>query len=495
MLSYEEMTPPERELWNAFPEGRLVDLRVGAPDENDPAEGPGWGPERTLRAAVVTALARGANTAPPGAVTALRVIGARITGRLDLAGAEIGHLLRFEGCWFEEGPSLDGAATRTIGFVGCQVPGIDAALASVEGTLDLRRSVLHGRLSLMRARIAGELQLGGAVLSDPEGWALFAGGLVMEGGVFCRRGFTAHGGIRLLGAHLPGGLFMEGARLDNPDGPALLADNAVAQTLVFSQGFTATGTVQLRGAQISDQLTFDGAFLSGADMALDCSRMRAGELHFTPAAAPSGAVDLRGAHVSVLHDGENSWPGVVRLQGFDYVSIQSEDGLRGYDVARRVEWVRREPGYAPQPYEQLASWYRQVGHEDDARKVLLAKQRHRRGTLHPAGRVWGQLLDALVGYGYRPWLAGVWILALTALGTAVFGGETPKPVQTGQGPSFNAFVYTLDLLIPIGGLGQRTAWYWPDGSLSQWLSYTLIAAGWLLTTAVVAGVTRSLNKS
>ncbi|MFG2368709.1 oxidoreductase [Streptomyces mirabilis] len=495
MLPYEELTPPERELWDAFPEGRQVDLRAGTPGGDDPAGGADWGPERTLRAAVVTALARGGSAAPPGAVTALRVAGARITGRLDLAGAEIGHVLWFEDCWFEEGPSLYGAATRTIGILGSRAPGMDATLARIEGTLNLQRSALHGTVSLMRARIAGELKLSGAMLSASDGWALFAGGLVMEGGVFCRRGFTAHGGIRLLGAHLPGGLFMEGARLDNPDGPALLADNAVASTLVFSKGFTTQGAVCLRGAQISDQLTFDGAVLNGEDVALDCSRMQAGDVHFTPAAPPSGAVDLRGARVTALHDGEGVWPRIVRLQGFSYASIQSRDGLRGYDATRRVEWIRREPGYAPQPYEQLASWYRQVGHEDDARRVLLAKQRHRRSTLHPAGRVWGHLLDALVGYGYRPWLAGVWIMALTVLGTVVFGAHSPKQAQPGQGPPFSALVYTLDLLIPIGGLGQRTAWYWPGGSTAQWLSYALIAAGWLLTTAVVAGVTRSLNKS
>ncbi|MGW7426050.1 oxidoreductase [Streptomyces sp. NPDC054813] len=495
MLPYEEMTLPERELWDSFPEGRQVELRVGTPDEDNPARGADWGPERTLRAAVVTALARGANAAPPGAVTALRVAGARITGRLDLAGAEIGHMLRFEGCWFEEAPSFYGATTRTIGIIGSRAPGIDATLAQIGGTLDLQRSVLNGSLSLLKARIAGELQLNEAMLNGLGRWALFAGGLVMEGGVFCRRGFTAHGGIRLVGAHLPGGLFMEGARLSNSDGPALVADNAVAQTLVFSEGFTAQGAVCLRGAQISDQLTFDGAILNGEDMAMDCSRMQAGEVHFTPAARPSGAVDLRGAHVSVLHDGEGIWPDVVHLQGFSYASIQSKDGLRGYDVTRRIEWIRREPGYAPQPYEQLASWYRQVGHEDDARKVLLAKQRHRRGTLHPAGQVWGHILDALVGYGYRPWLAGVWIMALTVLGTVVFGSQSPQQTQPGQGPPFNALVYTLDLLIPIGGLGQRTAWYWTEGSIAQWLSYALIAAGWLLTTAVVAGVTRSLNKS
>ena len=180
-------------------------------------------------------------------------------------------------------------------------------------------------------------------------------------------------------------------------------------------------------------------------------------------------MDLRGAHVSVLHDGEDSWPDVVRLQGFGYASIQSEDGLRGYGMARRIAWVRREPGYAPQPYEQLASWYRQVGHEDDARKVLLAKQRHRRSTLQPAGRVWGHVLDAMVGYGYRPWLAGVWIVALAVLGTVVFGHQAPIRVQAGQGPPFNALVYTLDLLIPFGGLGQRTTWYWAEGSSAQWV--------------------------
>ncbi|MFD0531646.1 hypothetical protein ACFQ1I_41815 [Kitasatospora arboriphila] len=51
----------------------------------------------------------------------------------------------------------------------------------------------------------------------------------------------------------------------------------------------------------------------------------------------------------------------------------------------------------------------------------------------------------------------------------------------------------MDLLIPIGGFGQRTAWYWTG--LHQWLGYALIAAGWLLTTATLAGVTRSLNRS
>ncbi len=142
----------------------------------------------------------------------------------------------------------------------------------------------------------------------------------------------------------------------------------------------------------------------------------------------------------------------------------------------------------------MASWYRKVGHDDDARRVLLAKQRHRRQTLHPAARAWGHLLDATVGYGYRPWLTGVWLLALTLLGTLCFGTHSPSPVQRGEGARFQPLVYTLDLLMPIGGLGQRAAWYWSNDSL-QWLAYLLIAFGWVLTTAVIAGVTRTLQKN
>ncbi|MGJ5748755.1 hypothetical protein [Streptomyces puniciscabiei] len=156
--------------------------------------------------------------------------------------------------------------------------------------------------------------------------------------------------------------------------------------------------------------------------------------------------------------------------GFVYGSVKAvEAGERGeavgrrHPVAYRVEWIRRSPGYSPQPYEQLASRYRMAGHDDDARRVL-AKQRHRRSTPHPAARAWGHLLDVTVGNGYRPWLAGVWLLALTLLGTLSFGIRSPHPVQRGQGTRAEPLVYTLDLLIPIGGLGQPAAWYWSGDS-------------------------------
>lgn len=226
------------------------------------------GPGRTVRATVIVALLLGTNTARPGAVACLRLAGARISGHFNLAGAQVAHALWLEDCWVEEGVDLSGASTQSIAIVGSRVPGVEAGMIRIDGRLDLRRSRLesgsaspfHRRvtaLSLINATVSGAVNLNGAEITAPEEWAVSAGGLVAEGGVYCADGFVAHGEVRLMGAQLPGGLHMRGALLERPGrrGVALALDNAVASTLDFSDGFTANGTVRLRGARISDNLT------------------------------------------------------------------------------------------------------------------------------------------------------------------------------------------------------------------------------------------------
>lgn len=332
MLSYDELTSPERELWDAFPAGRRVDLRTGVPEDDRVAGGGQWGPGRTVRAAVIVALLLGANTVQPGAVACLRLAGARISGHLNLAGAQIAHALWLDDCWFEESVDLLGASTQTLVITDSRVPGIEADSVRIEGNLDLRRSLVESlasspfnhvstALSLSDARVTGGLLLNGARISAPGGWAVAAGGLVMEGGVYCNRGFVARGEVRLMGAQLPRGLFMPGAHLEDPGprGVALALNNAVASRLDFSDGFTANGSVQLRRTQISDRLSFEGAVLNGSPDGdrpdLDCRLMQAVDVDLTLARPPSGTVDLRGAQVSYLYDSEQSWPDVVELEG------------------------------------------------------------------------------------------------------------------------------------------------------------------------------------
>jgi hypothetical protein len=107
-------------------------------------------------------------------------------------------------------------------------------------------------------------------------------------------------------------------------------------------------------------------------------------------------------------------------------------------------------------------------------------------------RVWGYVQDVAVGYGYRPMRAAGWLVVLLVIGTVTFGLHHPPPMELGKGPHFNAFVYTLNLLLPIVDFGQAKAFN-PQG-LYQWLSYLLIAVGWILATTIVAGVSRAISR-
>ncbi|MEV1026336.1 oxidoreductase [Streptomyces sp. NPDC050264] len=426
--------------------------------------------------------------------------GAHVRGALALDGAEIKRLVRFEGCRFDGPVTLEGASTLAFTVTDCVLPGFVAPTAQIGGRLDLRGSTIsegpRGVLDVVHTHIAGELLLDRAHLVAPGGIALNAGGLVMQGGVFCENGFVAHGQVLVPGAELSGGLWMREARIvvATPDEIAFNGDALRASTVRMNKGFRAEGRVRLRGARIEDLLTFHEAELlgTGSSMMAVGAQVEAIDLRF--ARPPAGGVNLRNARATRIQDRPATWRAPLGLDGLMYDWMEPTAATQREDTANRLAWLRLQPAFAPQPYEQLAAYYRRLGHEDEARRVLLVRERRRRGTQRPLGRVWGWLLEATVGYGYRPWIAGIWLVLLTLLGSLVFHTHTPLPNKPGEGAPFNPVAYTLDLLIPVGGLGQRDGWHWAEGGV-QGLAYVLIALGWVLTTTVLAGVTRALSRN
>jgi hypothetical protein len=125
-----------------------------------------------------------------------------------------------------------------------------------------------------------------------------------------------------------------------------------------------------------------------------------------------------------------------------------------------------------------------------ARRVAIAKQWHRRNIFSPLNWLW----YITVGYGYRTWLAAIWLAALTVAGTFAFSHayNTHHLIATSHAPAFQPFVYTIDILLPIVDFGQKSAWT-PTGWALPW-SWSLTAAGWVLTTAAVAALTGILKR-
>jgi hypothetical protein len=351
----------------------------------------------------------------------------------------------------------------------------------------------QGEVRLLSCRIGGNLEFDGASLTNSNERALNADRLTVDQDMFCRDGFTAQGEVRLLGGHIGGNLVFDGASLTNPDGRALNAKwLTVGQNVQCREAFTAAGEVCLLDAHIAGQLEFTGARLSdpGA-LALHLEGVQAAGLFLLPAERPDGTVSLTNARIGSFHDDQETWPARLRLRGFIYDTLENDQ----IPVRARVRWLRRhEGGYTPQVYEQLAAAYRGDGRDEDARRVLIAKQWHRRRVLNPLGKLWNWLLYVTVGYGYRTWLAAVWLAGLLVAGSTVFARAYPDHMVAAKQPvpAFHPIIYTLDRLVPILNLGQKDAWI-PQGVALRW-SWVLTVAGWVLTTAVVAGLTAVLKR-
>ncbi|MFF8531693.1 oxidoreductase [Streptomyces sp. NPDC015532] len=452
--------------------------------------------------------------------------GFTVRGQVNVARARIGGVLCLDGAMLDNpgAIALDAArltaghhvrlgdgfhARGAVHFPGAQIHGdLVLAGASIVNPGDtalttdqsqIAQSVLaeglvtEGAIRVCGARIGGSLTLAGARLTHTGDWAVTASGLQVTQEMHLGGGFTARGGIDLQGAHL-GALIFDGAELDNPNGFALEGGwLTVDRQISCRRGFTARGEFSLYGARVGARVDLrEASFTNPGGLALDLERLNASALYLLPHRAPDGLVDLSHAQIGTLHDDPSAWSAHLDLRGLVYQTLINDD----VPVRARLNWLERQQhGYAPQPYDQLAAAYRQAGQEDAARLVAIHKQRRRRRTLNPAGRLLDWLLYLTVGYGYRTWLAALWLLALLALGTAVFTHSYPTHM-TAAGtptPAFHAIAYTLDVLVPIVDLGQQKAWL-PTGS-ALYCSWLLSAAGWVLTTAVAAGLSGVLKRN
>ena len=397
------------------------------------------------------------------------------SGRVNLAGAHVGGVLDLRGS------ALDGTGETALDAAGLTV---------ARDMLCMDGFTARGEVNLAGAHVGGKLNLSGSTLSSPDRSALYGDGLFVGHSMWCLDGFVAEGSVVLSRAHIGGTLSFEGATLINPGKDALDADRLVVdQSLLCVNGFVTQGKVGMRGARIGGQLAFDQAALRNpGDVALDLQEVRAATLLMRKLTERPERVRLVGAQVDALADDPSSWPSQVDLREFIYGSLSERPEISS---RQRLDWLRRNlDGYRPQLYEQLSAVYRRAGRDQDARRVAIAKQRARRRTLPAPARAWSFLLDGLVGYGYRTWLAAVWLAGFVVTGWVAFDLAHPTYLialnPPGKRPSFHAGLYALDLLLPIGDLNYQGAWIAQGWVRVLWLSWILI--GWILATAVIAAL-------
>jgi hypothetical protein len=482
------MTPAEERVWRAFPRCQDVDFR--GPAGEDPARGADWGPERTVRAAVVRALLLSAPQ-EDGETAALRLAGARITGELLLQYADIDHAVRLSDCFFEDTPVLYAARLRQLNLRGSALPALSAETLRVDGVLRLSDCRFGGPVRLGGAQVSGALFLDGAAIDEPPaGQPALQLNHVTVGDGLSAPGLRTHGEVRLSGASVAGTIDLNGARLKAGAGAvALDAETLMVEGDARLREADVLGWIGLRGAHIAGRLDLSHARLANpGDAALRASSCTIGELWLRRGPRMEGTLNLRRAQLDVLFLEPEVVPDEVLLDSLVYTSLTPHE-----PAERRLAMLERDgEGYVPHAYEQLTAAYRRIGDDPAARLVQLAKQRRRRATLPWYSRLWGHVQDATVGYGFRPLRAAGWLVSLLMAGSLVYALHHPAPLKPDEAPQFNPVFYTLDLLLPVISFGQEAA-FAPTGG-HQWLSYALVLMGWILATTVVTGITRTVSR-
>lgn len=521
-----DLTGSERLMWDAYRTGSVCDLSTRTAERDDPHADRVWGPERSVRAAVVALLLLHGPGPVPGRVASLKLRGVRISGHLSLSGGTVSPYVELQSCRFDGEIQLSETRFGTLRLVNCAIPRLEAARLHTGGDLHLSRCRVARGIRLTDAQIGTDLLISEAVVQrDSKGRAVAADGISVAQD-FHGELLQAYGEVSLRGATVGVSMNLRGALLSNPYGrralnaPQLTVGRTLYLTSValdYSRGdsdsstppygfghtpargqrgqhFECRGGLRLDDGRFGDAIDFYGArFTLTDDHEVSLRRIHAPELRFVGVRPELGRVVLSGAQVVKLVDASTSWPGPGRLsmEGFGYEILAP----RGhFPSARRLEWVEASThDYSPEPYERLAAVLRASGEDADAREVLLAKQRRRRTTLPPALRAWGYLQDWTVVYGYRPGRAALWMAVLWAAGAVLFTvhGE-PPPLKAEDYPDWNPVLFALDLLLPVIDLGQQDQWILRGGW--QWVTAALVILGWILATTVAAGASRVLRR-
>jgi uncharacterized protein YjbI with pentapeptide repeats len=405
--------------------------------------------------------------------------GAHVGGYLDLSGSKVTDKLIMNGLQVDGSVVMrDGAGFADVDLVG----------AHVGGWLGLSGSKVTGKLNMNSLQVDGSLFMGDK--------AEFAD-------------------VDLVGAHVGSQLDLSGSKVTGKlDMDSLQVSN------LFMRNKAEFADVDLRSANVGRQLDLKGSKVAGNfscpgfegqhvfmeaefDGRVDCPVAKIkGDLYLVGQFKQD--VNLSGAEIDgslqlsndqraqwadgvtlVLHDAKvldtipglaDAWAPKLDLDGFTYRSVGKADDYK--------DWFGRLGHYAPQPYDQLASVVQSQGNAEQATAIRYSsRERERNETTDLRTFAWLTTLKGLIGYGYYPYYAIRWAIALVIMGALVLrvSGEGPR-----NGMPYG-LSYSFDTLLPIIRLREKH--YQID--LKSWPRYYFYfhkIMGYVLAAFLAAGL-------
>ncbi|MFU2210249.1 hypothetical protein [Solidesulfovibrio sp. C21] len=372
--------------------------------------------------------------------------------------------------------------------------------AAIRGDIYLNKGMKSiGKITLLGSIVGGSVKCNGGQFFNPGKCAVDAESVSIKGNLDLRDA-NMDGGFCFPGAHIEGQLGCSGAKFINPKGIAIWARSVHIDGNAFIRNITAEGDIIFDNALVGQNFQFKN---------IQNTRKI--------------SLDLSNAKIETLDDDAQSWPsqGRLILNGLSYdkfsndCKVTKSERLNWLSLQEKTDAIEKKMVFSPQPYEQLASVYREQGYEDEAMDISIAKNR----ALLDSGRLdwWDtaclRFLGVTIGFGYRPWRA-LWAAGFFIfLGWYIFhfadrwGFMVPTNKQNPEGcntsQKFNAFMYSLDMFIPIVNFYAKDFWlpnayqqkrfyrigrvHTLSGEVFRIYLWLHIALGWACSTLIVLG--------
>lgn len=209
---------------------------------------------------------------------------------------------------------------------------------------------------------------------------IFAQGARVAQDVFLRKA-QSDGKLDFNSGKIGGSFTLLEAKLTPKAGPALDAERISVKGSFSLRETQITGTATLSGAKIGGQLnciSLDLRLNKAArvrDALLNLQGVEAGSFYWRKIKRFDGRLDLNSAKFGLIADDASSWEKVKHV----YLDQLRYDHLSNpLTLQERLEWLAKNEQtlgcFEPQPYQQLAKVYREMGHDSESRLVLLEKE-------------------------------------------------------------------------------------------------------------------------
>jgi hypothetical protein len=270
----------------------------------------------------------------------------------------------------------------------------------------------------------------------------------------------------------------------------------VRQIVVFSKA-VFEGPAGFVGADLASGFQADEAQFKDKEKGMNFGGMKVGGSASLSDAVFEGSVDLSYAEFARLDLPSPFWPKVAarfQMQGMSYKYIRAGGGneRKSHEALLRLA---DQSAYTADVYSSLEQFFLRQGYRGDADKAFIAgKVRERKEYFRSRdwfGWLRSWMLYFLVGYGRRPWQAGIPCAVLVALGCVLFSPKKMEPQKLEDTPRvYSRFWYSLGLFLPFVDLQSNKMWK-PKVDQTFLRNYMRvhILLGWILVPLVLAALT------